>query len=469
MTSFALPRSTPSAESIDAEGIRAFVDALESAHDVEPHSIMMMRHGSVVAEGWWAPYSPDRVHLLYSLSKSFTSTAVAFAIEEGLLSLDDTIISHFPEFEADITDPRSRSMKVRHLLAMASGHRDETVERAAAIDPHDLVRGFLLMPPDEEPGSLFCYNQSCTYTLAAIVQKHSGQSLTDYLRPRLFDPLGIGDVAWIQDESGRQLGFSGFHAQTDAVARLGLLYLQGGLWNGERLLSETWVDDATSVHVDNSMWENPDWQQGYGFQFWIARHGYRGDGAYGQFCVVLPEQDVVVAMTGQSIDMQAVLDAAWTHLLPAIEKAGSTTQRDTDDQLAAHLASRSLAPVTADEPDDGDVEPGEFVAAVGNDHETLSAVGVETREGGGWTLTLREGGEPLVVGVGRGDWVVTEAVAASGSVSDGILRVDLIFVETPHRLHLTLDSATSAFEARWETVPLHAGPLRELRSPRDAA
>ena len=119
---------------------------MDAAADIELHSLMIIRHGHVVAEGWWAPYGPDRVHLLYSLSKSFTSTAAGFAVDEGLLDLDATVISYFPELDADITDPRSRSMRVRHIAAMASGHAQETLERAVRLDPQEPVRGFLLHP-----------------------------------------------------------------------------------------------------------------------------------------------------------------------------------------------------------------------------------------------------------------------------------------------------------------------------------
>ncbi len=282
---------------------------------------MLLRHGAVVAEGWWAPYGPDRPHLLYSLSKSFTSTALGFAVAEGLVSLDDTVLSHFPELDAEITDPRSRRILVRHVAAMASGHLTDTIDLAREIDPVDLVRGFLLLPPDREPGTVFAYNQPCTFSIAALIQRAAGMPLTDYLRPRLFDPLGIGEVGWLTDPRGRELGFSGLHATTDAIAKLGQLYLQRGTWHGRQLLDAAWVDDATRSHIANPDGENPDWRQGYGFQFWMARHGYRGDGAYGQFCVVLPEHDVVLAITGQSLDMQAVLDAAWTHLLPAFAAA----------------------------------------------------------------------------------------------------------------------------------------------------
>jgi CubicO group peptidase (beta-lactamase class C family) len=472
VTSVDLPRSTPSRENVDAVGIRAFAERLEALPGVEPHSLMILRHGRVIADAWWTPYAPERPHLLYSLSKSFTSTAVAFAVAEGLMGLDDTVISHFPELDADVTDPGSRSIRVRHLLAMASGHREETVQRARQIDPDDLVRGFLMIPPDEDPGTLFCYNQPCTYTLAAIVQKHSGQSLTEYLRPRLLDPLGIGEVGWQTDSSGRQLGFTGFFAPTGAVAKLGQLYLQRGSWNGAQLLSPEWVDEATRMHSDNSMRDEPDWRQGYGFQFWMSQHGYRGDGAFGQFCLVLPEHDAVVAITSQSPDMQAMLSAAWAELLPALGETDGPARggADEDDLLAAWLRERRLPWQSSGGGASASDVAGGYRAERGNDHPSLTEVAVVPGPDDGWTVTLREGDESLELAVGRGGPVVSQAFAASGSVVDepsgaSTLHVDVVFLETPHRLHLVLNPSSREFTARWETPPLEPTTLSGLRSP----
>ncbi|MDB6427877.1 serine hydrolase domain-containing protein [Curtobacterium sp. 20TX0008] len=460
------PRSTPSALGIDARGITAFLDALESTPDVEPHSIVLLRHGRVAAEGWWAPYAADRVHLLYSLSKSFTAAAVGIAVREGLVDLDATVLSCFPELDADVTDERSRRIRVRHLLAMASGHREETLQRAEATDPEDLVRGFLLTPPDEEPGTVFAYNQPCTYTLAAIVRRASGESLVDYLRPRLLDPLGIDDLAWKRDDTGAELGFSGAYAPTAAVAALGQLYLQRGVWDGQRILDEDWVDAATSTQVDNPHEENADWRQGYGFQFWMARHGFRGDGAYGQFCVVLPEQDVVLALTGQSLDMQAVLDAAWQHLLPAIAPrdgdggaAGTAAGVDADPGLEARLASLGLPPV----------QGGRLADAVAGSYESdgvLEGLRLES-DAEGWRLTVDVDGGLLSVPVGQGAWSVEGPLAASGATGpDGTVEVVVRFVETPHAARLRLDPTAGTATGEWTTQPLHDGPLT-LRRPVD--
>ncbi|ARC58478.1 6-aminohexanoate-dimer hydrolase [Frondihabitans sp. 762G35] len=456
------PLSTPSALGIAAGGVTAFLDALDAAPDVEPHSLLLLRHGRVAAQGWWAPYEPERVHLLYSLSKSFTAAAVGLAVEEGLIDLDAPVVSYFPEFEADITDERSRRILVRHVLAMASGHADETIERAQALDPENLVRGFLLLRPDEEPGTVFAYNQPCTYSLGAIVRKVTGGSLLDYLRPRLLDPLGIEQAAWVTDASGGELGYSGLHATTESIAKLGQLYLQRGVWEGERILTEAWVEEATRKHIDNPQWENPDWQQGYGFQFWMARHGFRGDGAYGQFCVVLPEHDVVLAITSQSIDMQAVLDAAWEHLLPAID---APTDADADDALARRLASAALSPVEGEPL--GDLDAQTFAKASGAPvgFATFREVRVERGSGDApATLVLVDGDDVLEAEIGAGAWSVTGPLAVSAARAGTSVAIDVAFIETPHRLHLLLDPAASTFEPRWETEPLHA-TLHDLRKP----
>ncbi|PYY32690.1 serine hydrolase [Curtobacterium sp. MCJR17_055] len=453
-------RSSPSALGIDAAGIDQLVSALEAAPGVEPHSLMVLRHGELAAGGWWAPFAPDRVHLLYSLSKSFTAAAVGIAVRAGLVDLDAPVVGHFPELDAEVTDERTRRMRVRHLLAMASGHRSETIDHAEAIDPTNTVRGFLLLPLDEEPGSVFAYNQPCTYTLAEIVRRASGTSLLEYLRPRLFAPLGIDDFSWRRDDTGAELGYSGGYTTTDAIAALGQLYLQRGVWDGERVLDEDWIEQATSVQVVNPDEADPDWSQGYGFQFWMARHGFRGDGAYGQFCVVLPESDVVVAMTGQSTDMQAVLDAVWEHLLPAVDRAGAV---DSEDRLRARLAGLALPPLVGEPLGTLPATPPSSPAPVDGD-SGLEAVHLSQDPSGHWVLTLVDPSGEVTAPVGDGEWLVAGATATSGARSGDVVSVDVRFVETPHLLHVRVDLADGAVTAAWETQPLHDG-VATLRRP----
>lgn len=406
-----LPQSTPAAQGVDASGVHAFLDAVDAAPDIEPHSLMIMRHGHLVASGWWAPYTEDRPHLLYSLSKSFTAAAAALAADEGLLDFDAPVISYFPEFEADIADPRSRAMLIRHVASMASGHGADTLYPALALDHQNLVRGFLLLPPDHDPGTVFAYNQPATYTLGAIVRRVTGQSLTDFLRPRLFDPLGIGETAWLRDRSGGELGFSGLHATTDAVARLGQLYLQRGVWEGERLLSEAWVAEATRAQISNTEVETSgiDWQQGYGFQFWMSRHGYRGDGAFGQFCLVLPEHDAVIATTAATEQMQKLLNLVWEHLLPAFGPTPLPGREERDAALAARLARLALPPAAGKPAPPERAEAWSAVdfaphGGVCEAQPTLTAVHITE----GRNLALIDDGQPLQVPIGNDGWTVVE-------------------------------------------------------------
>ena len=482
----AFPSALPSATGTDAAGILRFVRALEASPSQEPHGLIVLRHGHVVAQGWWAPYTPGRRHLLYSLSKSFTSAAAGLAVAEGLLRLDDPVLAYFPEVDRESTDPRTRRMLVRHVASMASGHTRDTFDEAFADPDVDPVHAFLRIPPDEEPGSVFAYNQPATYTLGAIVQRVTGGSLLDYLRPRLLDPLGIGPLGWQERPAGRQIAFTGLFAPTDAVARLGQLLLQRGRWGDRQLLPEEWVDAATSVQVGTPRPfggpgeaeadpDDSDWQQGYGFQHWMSRHGFRGDGAYGQFCVVLPEHDVVVAITAQTPDMQETLDLAWEHLLPAFAGPGS---HEADEELAAHLAAAAIPALPlAPAPDDGTSAESwedtafEPVGGTSAAQPSLHAV----RVGPGLRLTLADRGGDVEASFvpGTGAWTVTDEgtavpVATSGGFEPGDrLRVQVAFLEAPHRLELTLDRGTRTFEARWVTEPLRFAttPLRALATP----
>ena len=486
MPSF-LPRSTPASQGVDPVAILSFLDALNERPGIEMHSLMVLRHGHVVAEGWWAPYSAERPQLLYSLSKSFTSTAAAFAQAEGLLELDDTVISHFPEFAADITDPRSRSMKVRHVASMASGHTRETLGDALAHDPDEPVRGFLLTPPDLDPGTVFAYNQPCTYTLGSIVQRNAGMPLTRYLRPRLFDPLGIGHVGWHTFPPGREQGFIGLHARTEDIAKLGLLYLQQGRWEGTQLISREWVAEATSPRVSNSQNTLPDWQQGYGFQFWMSRHGYRGDGAFGQFCVVLPEQDSVIVTTACTLEMQVMLDSMWTHLLPGLGVVPSG-DGSAHDKLSARLAGLSL-PACDGAPAPGDWGPwtsGPFAVADSRKDDTAAGPLVPSaatfvtsievaQRAGGWQISLIESGNTLTVPVGNGGWTVCEPedrhgdiipVASSGGwLDDQTLRAEVIFLETPHRVDITCSLPGRTAKAVWRLPLITPSKLQDLHCP----
>ncbi|GIE95508.1 serine hydrolase domain-containing protein [Paractinoplanes rishiriensis] len=441
-----LPRSTPAEQGVDATGITAFVDALAGTPEVELHSLMVLRHGHVVAEQWWRPYAPDRPHLLYSLSKSFASTALGFAVAEGLVDLDATVLSYFPRFDKKIKDPKSRSIRVRDVAAMASGHTGETIDEAFAAGRGDPLLGFLRLPPEHEPGSVFAYNQPCTHALSAIIQQVTGDTLTAFLRTRLFQPLGIERYGWSPDRQGRDLGFTGLFTTTEAVAKLGQLYLDEGRWQGRKLLPAEWVAEATRAHVATAG-DDPDWRAGYGFQFWRNREGYRGDGAFGQLMVVLPEADAVVAITSQSHDIPAVMDALFDHLRPALT-AGS-------GPAGAWPVGSPELPRPAG--------PGRAIPTMSYrpapDHAVGSLRKIRTRPG-------RLSVDRLTAPLGEpGGWTGDGPHATAYAWDGDTLRIDLIFVETPHRLHLALDPAAGTFAARWQTEPLGRDPFDRLRMP----
>jgi CubicO group peptidase (beta-lactamase class C family) len=308
-----LPRSTPESQGISSAAIQDFVEAADTSVN-SIHSFMLVRHGQVVAEAWWQPESPTKPHVLWSLSKSFTSTAIGLAVEDGKLSIDDPVLKFFPDDAPAEPSANLRAMRVRDLLTMTTGHQDEVNWREAP----DWAKAFLAHPVPHKPGTHFRYNTPATYMLSAIVQKATGQTVLDFLTERLFTPLGIETPQWDTSPQGISIGGYGLYLKTEDIAKFGQLYLQHGQWNGQQLVPAAWIEQATSKQVSNGSDPNADWDQGYGFQFWRCRYGaYRGDGKDGQFCIVLPEQDAVIAITANTANMAAELSLVWEKLLPA--------------------------------------------------------------------------------------------------------------------------------------------------------
>lgn len=290
-----LPRSTPAACGVSSRSIAALLDRLEEL-SVECHSIMVVRHGQVVAEGWWAPYSADRVHLLYSLTKSFTSIAVGLAVSDGLLSVDDRIVDVLPDHvPADISD-QGRRLTVGHLLTMTVGHATDSLDQAWQLEPGDLTKGFLRVPYVWPEGTRHVYDNATTYVLARMVERVTGRDLPGFLDERLFWPLGIDHAEWDRVSSGAAFGFHGLHLTTEAVAVFGELLLRGGVWGDKRVVPHEWLKAATARQIETLQFDDgtrpADSVAGYGYQFWMARDGYRGDGAFGQLCMVYPEHDL---------------------------------------------------------------------------------------------------------------------------------------------------------------------------------
>lgn len=320
-----LPRSTPEVEGVSSAAIGRFVDAT-SKSKTEFHSFMLLRHGKVIAEGWWNPYRAGLEHTLYSCSKSFTATAIGFAISEKLLSLDDKVILFFPNDLPDTVSAWLAELSVKDVLMMSDGQEPDPSFAVASKDTN-WIKGFLATPIVHEPGTVFLYNSLGTYMLSAIVQKVTGQKTIDYLKPRLFDPLGITGMDWETDLKGINTGGWGLRLKTEDMAKFAELFLQGGQWNGKQILSASWVKEASTMKImqdpdaPQSKKDSSDWLQGYCYQMWRCRHNaFRGDGAFGQFMIVMPDQDAVIAITAETSDMQEEINLIWKYLLPAFKQ-----------------------------------------------------------------------------------------------------------------------------------------------------
>ena len=329
---------------IDPRGVDSFLNAV-AAGSFELHSLIVARHGQIAASGWYAPYRAQAPHLLYSLSKSFTSTAVGFAVAEGKLHLTDRVVDFFPSQVPPTISAKLAALNIQHLLTMSVGMPKDATP--TVTHEHDWVKTFLAQPIEFQPGSVFLYNSAATYMLSAIVQKVTGQQVNQYLRPRLFAHLEIPEMSWQVCPLGINTGGWGLSATTETLMKFGQFYLQQGRWNGVQLLPKSWIADATRAHIRQTPTadKNPltdDWYQGYGYQIWRCRHNaFRGDGAFGQFCIVLPEQDAVVAMTSQTMDMQGLLNLVWEHLLPAMSD-NAPTAPDEWQHLRQRLAGLAL-------------------------------------------------------------------------------------------------------------------------------
>jgi CubicO group peptidase (beta-lactamase class C family) len=468
-----LPRSSPESQGISSAGIQSFLDAIAGSK-IEFHSLMIVRHGNVVAEGWWSPYAANRKHTLYSLSKSFTSTAVGLAIQEGHFKIDSPVLSFF-EADAPATVSKNlAAMRVKDLLTMATGHGKDTigVMRGSATN-ESWAKIFLAQPVDFEPGTHFLYNTGATYMQSAIVQKTTGKNVLEFLRPRLFDPLGIEGMDWEVDPQGIVVGGYGLRVRTEDIARFGQMYLQKGNWNSKQLVPTAWVAEATSKQVDNAP-EKPtrpneenDWAQGYGYQFWRCTHNaVRGDGAFGQFCIMLPEQDAVVALTSESFDLQGSMKLVWDHLLPAMKTASLPADKSGQKSLEARLKGLTLEPAkgNASSPNHARISGKSFRL----DENPYKATAVTlTFNGNGGTLSILDDKGEHKAKFGINSWVeekdfktrvlfppvtpgqaVSTPLATSGGwIDDNTFLLKLRYAETAHG-----DNFTFALEGDKVTI-----------------
>jgi len=341
-------RVTPEEVGIPSGAIMRLLDKLESGY-TEPHGLMIMRGGKVCAEGWWSPYAPGIRHGLQSHTKTYAATAVGIAYTEGIVKLDERLIDIFPEYAPAEPSENLKKLTVHNVLSMGCGM--DTMARPCV----DWIKEFLATPVVHEPGTTYMYNSTGSTLLGAIVRKKTGLGLHDYLKPRLFDKIGIdaSNLRWYCMPDGMEIGGGGLLATTEDNLRLMKLYADGGVWEGERILAEDYVKLATTLQNESASEEkvNPPAKDnfvGYGYQIWMCRPEgvYRADGAMGQFTIVVPDRDMLIAITENAagatggVAPQQTLDYMWEFLdeIPA----GKGEPIDAGEEQAA-LAKRMKA------------------------------------------------------------------------------------------------------------------------------
>ncbi|MBP5320383.1 MAG: serine hydrolase [Kiritimatiellae bacterium] len=434
-----LERSTPEAEGIPSAAIDAWITACEKELNAV-HGFVLLRHGKTIAEGWWKPFSADRTHILYSHSKSFTSTAIGFLIDDGVLDLDECLVDIFPDRLPENPSENLKRLRVRDLLTMNTG--------MPATDPQmrtpnaDWVNLFLANNVADRPGTCFRYDSCATHMLAAIVEKKSGKKLMDFLKERLFDPIGI-EKAWsTTSPTGIACGGWGMSMTTRELARFGQLYLQEGMWDGKQILSREWVRAASSRQTYNGgkigvkQINDSDWAQGYGFQFWRCRFNcFRADGASGQLTVVMPDQDAVLSVHAGLGPMQHELNLIWKYLLPAFQDKPLPANPEAEKALVDRCAALALKTVEGKKDGRQDIFGKTYTLAGEQAQFHFDTIRLD-RKGDGWEMvTSGDTGEQRFP-IGYGQWqentvklqnttyealggiIGTQSVASSGAWSD---------------------------------------------------
>jgi CubicO group peptidase (beta-lactamase class C family)/predicted glycoside hydrolase/deacetylase ChbG (UPF0249 family) len=406
-----LPRSTPEAEGVMTENISNFIDEVnKSKHEM--HSYMILRHGKVISEGWWNPYRPDLKHTLYSCSKSFTATAIGFAVTEKLITVDDKVTTFFPNDLPQTISPFLANLKIKDLLSMSVGHEKENSTLVATSD--NWVKAFLATPIKYEPGTKFLYNSPATFMLSAIVQKVTGQKVVDYLKPRLWEPLGISGIDWEVNPQGINTGGWGLRLKTEDMAKFGQLFLQKGKWKGKQIIPESWVNEASTMKImqdpsaTQARKDSSDWLQGYCYQMWRCRNkGYRADGANGQYIIVLPEKDAVIAITSETQNMQGEINLVWKHLLPAFQDKKLPKNAKLTANLKAKVASLALplSPKNSNLAQDAMISGKNFT--VYSMDNSLKNVGFEVKNEV-LNLSLKTDSVTHTIAFGNGKWELGE-------------------------------------------------------------
>lgn len=338
---YQIPRAeTPEEVGVSSEIVQKFLDGMEK-EGLEFHSLMVIRHGKVAVEFYNKPFSAEEPHSMYSVSKTWTATAIGLAIDEGLIALDTKVIDIFPEYLPEKADPYLDKLTIRHLLTMSSGKSINLLEDKSKVD---WLAQFFKSPWGFEPGEKFLYTNENIFMLAAVIKRMTGLSVRQYLKPRLFEPLGIEVPFWETEANGIEAGGWGLYLKTEDLAKLMLCYAQGGQVHGQQILPEWWTKEASKFQIDNSENAAKDSSAGYGYCLWrcgTIPNTYRADGMFSQFGIVMEDYDAVVTATSGIAFEQNALDYLF-QFFPNAFFDQTAVQKDTVPGWKKYLRSFSL-------------------------------------------------------------------------------------------------------------------------------
>lgn len=440
--------TSPESTGVLSEAIASYLKAAD-ASGLEHHGFIMSRYGKVIAEAYWKPFGANQIHTLYSLSKSFTSTAVGMAIQEGYLKLTDKVYSFFPDVLPESMSDNLMKMEIKHALNMATGHVKDTLGPMRNATDVAWSKTFLAQPVEKEPGTHFLYNTGATYILSAIVSKLVGMTLQEYLNTRLYEPLGIKGSDWEMSPEGYNVGGYGLRVCTRDIIRFGNLYLNNGKFKNKQLISSGWISEATRSHIQSTP-AGGDWGEGYGYQFWRCRHNfYRGDGAHGQYCIIMPQHGIVIAINSESASMQKQMDLIWQYILPGIKDQSIPANKSALSELKSLSENLMLNANVGS----GMAIPNKKIMLNENEY------GIQSLEITSNKMKISKADESIHIPFGLNKWVIhnqriknpfirnsqiamPSKVAATAGMEQNDVKIRIKYIESIHGDLLTIRSTT---------------------------
>jgi CubicO group peptidase (beta-lactamase class C family) len=428
-----LPAASPTAKGVDADAISRFLDDVE-ADGLELHALVVWRDGAVVTEGYRWPYQPDGQRILHSIAKSFTACAIGLLVEEGRLSLGDSVAQFFPHLDVS-GEPRHARLTVEDLLTMRSGHASEVSGSKWRGIASSWVDEYFQIPMAHEPGTVHVYSSAASYMLSAIVTQVTGETIHAYLKPRLFEPLGIVGERWDIGPDGINPGGNGITARLSDAMRLGILHAQGGIWEGQRILPAWWVERATQAQGSEA----------YGYHWVIGSHYFAAVGQFVQAVFVYPQEQAIVAVAAAIKESQLLLPHLNRHFPTAFDRPGSES---ADAALASRIAHWQQAwPVVS--------VSNDFRRLVGRrwlidaNEPGITEMGFDA-DGGALLFWMKDRDGRQSLPVGAGEWIAGRSTLPGAELHHGYRLLDVPSIATavwsePDCLIITCHFVESAF------------------------